>query len=216
MADAANASAAAALAGINKQNQAEKTNEQKSLIEKLTDIDLEAAEAEKVAMIIEKLSDSTSDMSKIKVEELTSALTNEKFDEDKIKLIIKELGLEKDESDNALSNVKEFKKDKWASFFGPGGESKLGSGTGEVIGRALEDLGLMKLTESVHLINEGLVEDLISKVEEYTDIDDKLKQAVLKKLKKQGAIDWIKNKLELQESLRLIDRWGKLAGIING
>ena len=91
MADAANASAAAALAGINKQNQAEKSDKQKSLIEKLNAADLDAKEAETVAMIVDKLSDNTSDTSKINLEEFTKMLANANFNDDKINLIIKEL-----------------------------------------------------------------------------------------------------------------------------
>lgn len=90
----------------------------------------------------------------------------------------------------------------------------MGDGTGQVIARGLEELGLLKLTESYRVLNEGVIEDLIEKIEGYTDIDDKLKQAVLKKLKKQDAIDWIKGKLEIQESVRLFDRWGRIAGIL--
>lgn len=153
-----------------------------------------------------------------KIEELPQKLTQveKPYSEEGIKELLTLLDLMPDEEEEEESQVKEFKKDEWAAFFGKDGESNMGDGTGEVLGRALEDLGLLKLTESIQLLNEGLVEDLITKVEEYTDIDDKLKKAVLKKLKKQGSIDWIKGKIELQESFRLIDRWGVLAGIIKG
>ena len=139
------------------------------------------------------------------------------YEQDDIKRLFEllEIEFQSDEEDEA-GNVKEFKKDEWAGFFGKGGESNMGDGAGQVIARGLEELGLLKLTESYQLLNEGVIEDLIAKIEGYTDIDDKLKQAVLKKLKKQGSIDWIKGKLEIQESVRLIDRWGRLAGIIKG
>ena len=162
-----------------------------------------------------------------KIDNLPEKLDEELKDPQKVNQILQALGIDRDSEteDSEVDenpNVKEFSKDVWKGFFGKGGESKLGDGTGEVIGRALKDLGYLNLTESIERLNEGFVEDLIAKVEEYTDIDDALKKAVLKKLMKQGAIDWIKGKLELdeeeelQESIQLINRWGQLAGIIKG
>ena len=156
------------------------------------------------------------DIGTVPREKIESVLTDMDVNDDAKDEIVDKLTDEEAPEDEETSKVKEFKKSDWAGFFGKGGESNIGDGAGQVIGRALEDLGFLKLTESLDLLNEGFIEDVIAKVEEYNDIDEKLKKAVLKKLKKQGSISWIKDKIELQESFRLIDRWGQLAGIIKG
>ena len=218
---AASAKSAAALQAVNKQT--EETMQPEENQGKLWDLfnnsDLKMGKDD-IAMVGAALEDVGWDknkdwnsLDKSKVKE--SLMTVFKKDEAKTKAVLELLYGDTEESEvEELGNAKEFKKDEWAGFFGNGGESKMGDGTGQVIARGLEELGLLKLTESYRVLNEGVIEDLIEKIEGYTDIDDKLKQAVLKKLKKQDAIDWIKGKLEIQESVRLFDRWGRIAGIL--
>ena len=161
---------------------------------------------------ISKIEDLPQKLSSVNPEPMKPYTSEEEIDE-----LLGILGIESPEKEEEEEpQVKEYKKDEWAAFFGKEAESQIGDAQGEVIGRALEDLGLLKLTESSQLLNEGLVEDLIAKIEEYTDIKPKLKKAILKSLRNQDKIDWIKSKIELQESFRLIDRWGVLAGIIKG
>ena len=139
------------------------------------------------------------------------------YEQDDIKRLFELLEIEfqsdEDEEEEA-GTAKEFKKEDWKQLHGRGGESKIGSASGDLLGRALEDLGHLKLTESI--LTEGIVEDILEKIEGYDDVDDKIKNSLKKSLTNAAVVDWIKGTIELQESLRLIDRWGRLAGIIKG
>ena len=139
------------------------------------------------------------------------------YEQDDIKRLFELLEIEfqsDEEEEEDTGSVKEFKRDDWKQLHGRDGESKIGSASGDLLGRALEDLGHLKLTESI--LAEGIVEDILEKIDGYDDVDDKIKNSLKKSLNQADVVEWLKGTIELQESFRLIDRWGRLAGIIKG
>ena len=116
MADSANASAAAALMGINKQNQGlEKSEEQEALVEKLKKLDLDPETSGKVAKIIEENTDGSSDISKLDTTAFVTKLQDEKIPEETIAEILKELGI-KSSNDDTEAPVDKSPLDVLANF----------------------------------------------------------------------------------------------------
>jgi len=199
MADSANASAAAALMGINKQNQSlEKTEVQESLIEKLKKLDLDPEISGKVAKIIEDNTDGSSDISKLDTTVFVTKLQDEKIPEETIAKILKGLGIKSNKDDpeapadksplDVLANFDEIPDEDKEEWLDTAQEEDLIDGEGE----AKEDNQAEEVNDVVELIADELSEEE----------EEELESSLLPEEEK-----------EVKEIFR---RWGKLAGIIKG
>ena len=233
MAESANAGAAAALVGINKQNEEAQPNEEQSafiaeLKEKLKGLSLEDDQLQAVAAAIDETSaPEVPNLEDLDKDELSKMLEEKNFTGEQVEAIIIALfSNDENESEKQIDTVEFDKKKSRTNNLNDFLKKNLGAKWDrrdvEFAFQVLKDEGLITLREGlrdskadfkkeflekVKAKIEGGNMKLVNKEKSLAKFDDKALELLWKYFKEKGV--------DLNEST-IYFRWGQLAGIING